>query len=166
MARAQGKTLRVGTTLDATGPEKANGLAMHQGSTAFFNALNRNGGLNGTKVELLFADDKFNVDAAKNNALAFRADPSVVALLHPLGMRQTVVMMVAFQDLPILGPFTGTAGLRKKPSSDTFWVRASYDQEVEKLISTAVTLGSNPDRAGVSEGPAGRRTAGRLQRGV
>jgi ABC-type branched-subunit amino acid transport system substrate-binding protein len=52
-------------------------------------------------------------------------------------------MMDAFQDLPIVGPFTGTAGLRKKPSPNTFWVRASYDQEVEKLISTAVTLGIN-----------------------
>lgn len=140
---AQAKTLRIGTTLDATGPEKANGLAMHQGSTAFFNAVNRNGGINGAKVELQLADDKFNVDAAKTNALAFRADPSVVALLHPLGTRQTAAMMDAFQDLAIVGPFTGTAGLRKKPSPNTFWVRASYDQEVEKLISTAVTLGIN-----------------------
>jgi ABC-type branched-subunit amino acid transport system substrate-binding protein len=140
---AQGRTLRIGTTLDATGPEKANGLAMHQGSTAFINALNRSGGINGTKVELLLADDKFNVDAAKNNALAFRADPSVVALLHRLGTRQTAAMMDAFQDLAIVGPFTGTAGLRKKPSPNTFWVRASYDHEIEKLISTAVTLGIN-----------------------
>lgn len=158
---AQGRTLRIGTTLDATGPDRDHGLSMRQGSTAFFNALNRQGGIGGARVEMTLMDDRSEVDLARANALALRADPNVLALLHPLGTRQVAAMMDAFQDLAIVGPYSGTAGLRKKPSPNTFWIRASYDQEVEKLITTAVTLGINkiglvhpkdPFGAGVLEG--------------
>lgn len=138
---AQGRSLRIGATFANSGGEKVNGAGLFQGSTAFFNAVNRAGGINGTKVELVSADDQFNPDLAKQNALAFRADASVLAILHPLGTRQTAAVMDAAPDMAIVGPNTGTVALRKKPAPNTFWVRANYDQEVEKLITTATTLG-------------------------
>lgn len=138
---AQGRTLRIGATFANSGIEKINGAGLFQGSTAYFNAVNRAGGINGAKVELVIADDQFNPDIAKQNALAFRADSSVLAIVHPLGTRQTAAVMDAAPDMAIVGPNTGTVGLRKKPSPNTFWVRANYDQEVDKLISTAVTIG-------------------------
>jgi ABC-type branched-subunit amino acid transport system substrate-binding protein len=49
--------------------------------------------------------------------------------------------MDALQDMAVVGPNTGTVGLRKKGATNVFWVRANYDQEVEKLVSTASTLG-------------------------
>jgi branched-chain amino acid transport system substrate-binding protein len=140
-AFAQEKVLRIAATFDNSGPEKINGGGLFQGSSAYFQAVNRNGGIHGLKVELVSADDQFNPDIAKQNALKFHADPSVLALLHPLGTRQTAAVMDAVKDIAIVGPNTGTVALRKKPSPNTFWVRANYDQEVEKLISTAKTLG-------------------------
>lgn len=140
-ARAQGRVIRIGSTFANSGPEKVNGAGLFQGSTAFFNAVNRSGGIGGAKVELVMADDQFNPDIAKQNVLAFQADPTVLALLHPLGTRQTAAAMDAVKDMAIVGPNTGTVALRKKPSPNTFWVRANYEQEVEKLISTATTLG-------------------------
>jgi ABC-type branched-subunit amino acid transport system substrate-binding protein len=138
---AQSRTLRIGATFANSGIEKTNGAGTFEGSTAYFNAVNRTGGINGAKVELVMADDQFNPDIAKQNALAFRADSSVLAILHPLGTRQTAAVMDAAPDMAIVGPNTGTVALRKKPSPNTFWVRANYDQEVDKLISTAVTIG-------------------------
>jgi ABC-type branched-subunit amino acid transport system substrate-binding protein len=93
------------------------------------------------KVELVMTDDQFNPDIAQRNALAFHADPSVLAIVHPLGTRQTAAVMDAVKDMAIVGPNTGTVALRKKPSPNTFWARANYEQEIEKLISTAATLG-------------------------
>jgi len=140
-ALAQNKPVRVGATFDDSSVEKANGQGLFQGSTAYFNAVNKAGGINGSKIELVKADDKFNPDSAKQNALAFAADPAVIALLHPLGTRQTAMVMDAVPGMAVVGPNTGTVALRKKPVQNTFWVRANYDQEVDKLVQTAAVLG-------------------------
>jgi len=138
---AAGRALRIGTTLDNSGVEKANGSGLHAGAMAYFDAVNRAGGVNGAKLELLLADDQFNPDRARRNALAFDADPSVIAMLHPLGTRQTAAVIESISDMAVVGPSTGTTGLRKKSGANVFWVRTTYDQEIEKLVATAVTLG-------------------------
>ncbi|QSI28209.1 ABC transporter substrate-binding protein [Variovorax sp. RKNM96] len=140
-AFAQGKPIRIGTTFDNSSVEKANGQGLFQGSSAFFNALNKSGGINGTKVDLVMADDTFKPEVAKANALAFEKDSSVLALLHPLGTRQTSEVMDAVPGMAVVGPITGTVALRKKTAPNTFWVRVNYDQEVEKLVTTAAVLG-------------------------
>jgi len=141
-ASAQGRTLRIAATFANSGPEKINGAGLFQGSSAYFDAVNRAGGIHGTKVELVMADDQFNPDVAKQNALTFAADASVLAMLHPLGTRQVAAVMDNVKDMAIVGPNTGTVALRRKPAANTFWVRANYDQEVDKLVSTAITLGT------------------------
>ena len=142
-AIAQGRPIRIGTTFDNSSVEKANGQGLFQGSSAFFHALNKSGGINGTKVELVMADDTFKPEVAKANALAFEKDSSVLALLHPLGTRQTSEVMDAVPGMAVVGPITGTISLRKKTSPNTFWVRVNYDQEVDKLVSTAAVLGQS-----------------------
>ncbi len=140
-ALAQGRAIRVGATFDNSSVEKANGQGLYQGSSAFFNALNKAGGINGTRVELVMADDTFKPEVAKANALAFEKDSAVLALVHPLGTRQASEVMDAVPGMAVVGPITGTISLRKKAAPNTFWVRANYDQEVDKLISTASVLG-------------------------
>lgn len=139
--RAQGRPIRIGVTLDNSGVEKANGTGLFQGSSAYFAALNKAGGIHGTPVELVLADDQFKPEVAKANALKFAADPTVLAIVHPLGTRQTAAVMDAVPELPVVGPNTGTAALRKKASPNTYWVRANYDQEVDKLVATATAQG-------------------------
>lgn len=139
---AQTRSIRLASTFDNSGVEKANGSGCFKGATAYFNAINKAGGINGMKVELLMADDQFKPDIAKANAQAFEADKTILALLTPLGTRQTAAIMESVTSMAIIGPNTGTAALRKNSPPNVFWVRASYDQEVDKLIRTAVTLSS------------------------
>jgi branched-chain amino acid transport system substrate-binding protein len=140
-ALAQAKLIKLASTFDNSGSEKPSGSGCYKGATAYFNALNKAGGLHGMKVELQMQDDQFKPDLAKANALAFAADKSIVGLLAPVGTRQVASVMESVKDMAIVGPNTGTAGLRKTSPPNLFWVRASYDQEVDKLIRTAVTLG-------------------------
>lgn len=141
--RAQSNLLRVGSSVDTSGVEKINGLALHQGALAYFTALNRAGGIHGAQVELQVADDKFTPEQAKANALKYVADSSVLAILHPQGTRQSAAMMDAVTTMALVGPNTGNVSLRKKPSPNTFWVRANFDQEMDRLISQAAVLGIN-----------------------
>lgn len=136
-----GRTLRIGATFDHSSVEKSNGLGLKMGSEACFNAINKAGGIHGAKLELVTSDDQFKPELAKANAQAFAADRSVLAMLHPLGTRQSAELMTAVPELAVVGPITGTASLRKKMVPNVFWVRANYDQEVDKLIATAATVG-------------------------
>jgi ABC-type branched-subunit amino acid transport system substrate-binding protein len=138
---AAARTLKIGCTLDNSAVEKANGSGLHLGAMAYFNAINKAGGIGGSRVEIALSDDQFKPDVAKANAVAFDADKAVLAMIHPLGTRQTAAVMDAVTDMAVVGPNTGTVGLRKKGATNVFWVRANYDQEVEKLVSTASTLG-------------------------
>lgn len=142
-APAAGRTLKIGSSFDDSSFEKANGNGNFRGASACFNAINKTGGINGARVELVIADDQFKPDVAKTNALAFQADKSILAMINPLGTRQTAAIMESVQDMAIVGPNTGTSGLRKTSPPNVFWIRASYDAEVEKLINTAITLGMN-----------------------
>ena len=142
MAQSTGsRVIRIGTTFDNSGVEKANGSGMFLGSSAYFDALNKAGGINGSKVELVMKDDGFKPDVSKTNALALAEDPAVLAILHPLGTRQTAEVISAVPGLAVVGPNTGTVALRKKPSPNAFWVRANYDQEIERLVAQASSVG-------------------------
>ncbi len=153
---AQARTLRIGATFDNSSVEKANGTGLYAGSSAYFNALNKAGGLNGTRVELVMADDEFKPEKAKANALAFAADSVVLAMLHPLGTRQASEVSDAVPGMAVVGPNTGTVSLRKKASPNTFWVRANYDQEIDRLIATAAVLGQTRIGIVYSEDPLGQ----------
>ena len=155
-AFAQTRSIRIGATFDNSSVEKANGTGLFLGSSAYFNALNRAGGINGTKVELVLADDQFKPDVAKSNALAFHADNSVLAMIHPLGTRQTAEVSDAVPGMAVVGPNTGTVSLRKKAAPNTFWVRANYDQEIDKLIATAAVLGQSRIGIVYSNDPLGQ----------
>ena len=142
MAQSTGsRVIRIGTTFDNSGVEKANGSGLFLGSSAYFDALNKAGGINGSKVELVMKDDGFKPDVSKTNALALAEDPAVLAILHPLGTRQTAAVIDAVPGLAVVGPNTGTVALRKKPSPNAFWVRANYDQEIERLVAQAASVG-------------------------
>lgn len=165
-AAAQSKPLRLASTFDNSGVERANGSGCFQGALACIDAVNRNGGVGGSKIELVMADDEFKPELAKKNAATFRADKSILGLLTPLGTRQTAAVMEAVQDMAIVGPNTGTAALRKTSPSNLFWVRASYDQEVDKLIGNAITLGVSRIGIVYPNDPLGKSVLGAFERSM
>ncbi len=110
--------LRVAATLDLSNVEKVNGAALHQGASACVLALNEAGGVNGAPVELVVADDRFDPAATRRNALAFQADGSILALLHPQGTRQTGALMETVHDMAVVGPNTGAVALRRRDAAN------------------------------------------------
>jgi branched-chain amino acid transport system substrate-binding protein len=141
-AWSQTKTWRVGMTIDSTGPEKAIGGDLFNGVSCYINALNKSGGVNGRSVELVMADDQFKPDQAKANALRFQADSGIIGLLSPLGTRPCAAIIESMKEMALVGPVAGAAAVRKNSPPNVFWVRASFDAEIEKLIRTAIALGT------------------------
>lgn len=140
LAQPGRKLLCIGTALDSSGIGRVNGIDLIAGSRALVERVNREGGMHGMQLKLLAEDDRFDPAITRQKTEVFAADPSVVALLHPLGTQQTAAMMQAGADLPIVGPSTGTLGLRQNKDGNVFWTRASYADEMDGLLATASTL--------------------------
>lgn len=141
LALGQTRAVHVAVTLDRSGPEKGASADMLLGSTACIAAINASGGVNRAPIELIVSDDQFKPEHARENALAFGRNSSVIAILHPMGTAQTAAVIESVPDMAIIGPATGAAALRTKPGRNTFWTRVSNDREVEKLVDTAVSAG-------------------------
>ncbi|TWO72938.1 ABC transporter substrate-binding protein [Caenimonas sedimenti] len=136
----RGKALRIGTTFDNTGIGRVNGADLFAGSRALIARVNREGGIQGVPLELAMEDDGFDPAVTKQKTEAFVADPSILALLHPLGTQQTAAMMQVTTELAVVGPSTGTIGLRRSKAPNVFWTRASYGDEMDRLLGMASTL--------------------------
>lgn len=160
------RPIRIATTFDNSGVEKANGSGAFLGARACVEAFNRNGGVEGRSVELVMADDGFAPERAVANARMFQSESSILALLSPLGTRQTAAVMDAVRDMAIVGPITGTAGLRRASPPNLFWVRASYDHEVDKLVETATTSGHTRIGIVYPDDPLGKSVLAAFERAL
>jgi len=71
--------------IGVTGPfSQPRGVSMKAGAELARDEINKAGGINGTPIELVFADDSANVDAAVRIANEFRANKQMVAVIGHL----------------------------------------------------------------------------------
>lgn len=165
-AQSARTTLRIGSTNDASGPERVNGDALHEGARAAFEMVNRGGGLAGRRLEIVRMDDQFQPGPAAQNARRLASDPSIVGLLQPQGTQACMAVIDAVKDLAIVGPNTGAPAAREKPSEVTFFVRADFHHEIRRLVETALAQGVKRIGAVASRDPLGEATLKGLERAV
>lgn len=79
----QKPSIKVGAILPMTGPLGAAGLMFRTGIDIAVESINAQGGVNGSRIELVVEDDKFN---PQESVLMFRkhAGQGVVAVLGPI----------------------------------------------------------------------------------
>lgn len=142
-ARAQEGGLRIAQSTALTGPLAALGSAMHQGAKAAFTAINARGGVHGRAIELLTLDDAYEVPKALANVDQFLADRGTFALFNCMGtpMIEAMLPKVIDSGIPFFAPFTGAQLSRVKTARNVFNIRASYVDEVAKLVQHLSTIG-------------------------
>ncbi len=62
-------TFLLGMSAAFTGPSKGLGIELYRGSTAYFNHINAQGGINGHKIVIKFLDDGYNPEPAIRNTI-------------------------------------------------------------------------------------------------
>lgn len=117
------------------GPAAALGSGMRDGILAAFAEANRAGGVQGRELVLLSRDDGYepnNTIAATNELLR----SNVFALIGSVGTPTTnaILPLLAENGMPLIGPFTGSEGLRNPRNPLVINVRASYFQETEVMV--------------------------------
>ncbi len=145
-ACAQGvsaSTILIGQSAAQSGPAQELGKEMRAGAEAYFDAINKAGGINGRKIKLISLDDGYEPDKAVANTRKLINDEKVLALFGYVGTPTSNAALPVFTEakVPFIGAFTGAQSLRDPFNRYIFNVRASYFDETEDIVGHLVQQG-------------------------
>jgi len=134
-------TLGQSTTL--SGPLGDLGQDVLKGSKVYFDALNARGGVNGRSIKLVTNDDAYDSKKTLENVEAFIAGDATLALFGTFGTpnNEALLPIARKAGLPVLMPYSGAPSIRAKTFDGVFNLRASYADEVERLVDHLYTVG-------------------------
>ena len=137
----------LGMSAAFSGPSRGLGIELFRGARAYFEHVNRNGGVRGREVVLKTYDDGYQPDPAVKNTLTLMLEDEVFALFGYVGtptVTRVLPMLKKFQERQIylFFPFTGAQPQREPPYGGfAFNLRASYRQETAGLVQNFVDIG-------------------------
>ena len=119
-----------------TGPAGQLGIGMNHGIQAAFAEVNRAGGVNGRRLELVTRDDTYEPELAIANTTELIEVENVFALIGAVGTptSRSAVPVAESAGVPYIAPFTGAAFLRDPRLRSVINLRASYNQETEEMV--------------------------------
>ena len=132
----------LGHSGDLTGSSAALTTDYLRGMNAYFDDINKKGGIGGEKIKLVSMDDAFNPDKTVENTKAL-INQNAVALV---GFRGTanmlkIVPIVQAAGIAQIGNTSGAKSLRDPYVPNVFHVRASTSDEIEATVNHAWTIG-------------------------
>ncbi len=114
-------SVKIGMSSPFSGPNGAYGLDMKDAIHAYFDQINKTGGVNGRKLELVALDDGYETDRTVANTKELINEKQVFALLAFYGSSPTTeAMNTVFgpAKVPLVGTISGAGTLRQAPSSN------------------------------------------------
>jgi len=140
-AQAQDKWV-IGQSAPLSGSNAKFGTDIRDGAQAWFATLNARGGVQGRQIELVSIDDKNDRKAAGANAKTLLENKNTLALF---GFASATLSLDALpqaeaKGVPFFAPFSGANAVRGK-SPVLFTIRASYGEEMEKILGFWTSLG-------------------------
>lgn len=113
-----------------------------RGMHAYFDEINRKGGIRGEKIVLVSKDDGFNTDRTLENAKAL-IEQNALALVGLRGTAnvQKIVPLVQAAGIAEIGNTSGAKSLRDPHVPGLFHLRASTTDEIEAAVNHLWTVG-------------------------
>jgi ABC-type branched-subunit amino acid transport system substrate-binding protein len=132
----------LGHSGDLSGTSAALTTDYVRGMNAYFDELNRKGGIRGEKIKLVSLDDGFNPDKTAENTKSL-IDKNVLALVGYRGTAnvQKIVPIIQAAGIAEIGNTSGARSLREPYVPNLFHVRASNADEIEAAVNHAWTIG-------------------------
>jgi branched-chain amino acid transport system substrate-binding protein len=135
--------LVIGCSAATSGPLAGFGENFLLGVNAAFAQANAQGGVNGRKVSFRLLDDGYVPERSVENVKKLIADKEVLALMGCMGTPNNTAFtpMIEATDIVHLGPLTGAGSLRGANIKNVYHVRASYNDEISRLVTSIVAMG-------------------------
>ncbi len=130
----------LGQTCALSGPAGVLGKDSRDGALAYFDYVNRQGGIKGRKIELITMDDRYEPDIAEKNSEKLVGD-GIFAFFGVVGTPTALSSLgVAMSnDKLFIAPITGATFLRNN-MPNVINMRASYETEARALIDYLVSI--------------------------
>ena len=138
----------LGVSAAFSGPSRGLGIELYRGANAYFEHINRAGGIRDRKIVLKTYDDGYQPNPAVRNTMTLVLQDQVFALFGYVGtptVTRVLPMLKKFQERNayLFFPFTGAQPQREPPYGNfAFNLRASYRQETAGLVDNFVSIGN------------------------
>jgi ABC-type branched-subunit amino acid transport system substrate-binding protein len=142
-AHAASAQILIGQSAGMTGGQAPYSKDVRTGLLAYFEAVNRSGGVHGQQIKLITEDDKGSRDQVVANTKKLIEKDNVFALIgYTSGAGVEAVLPVIDQaKVPMLSPATGNAGIRQEFHRYLFHTRAGYADEMRRVVDTLASIG-------------------------
>ncbi|MDH4417024.1 MAG: ABC transporter substrate-binding protein [Acidovorax sp.] len=137
-----GKTLTIGCSAALSGPLAGFGQDIKQGAEAALAHINGRGGVHGRTLQFNMVDDGYVPQRTTENIKQMIGQGSAFALLSCVGTPNNTAILPLIEEagIPYVAPLTGASSLRKG-GRNVFHVRASYTDEVRRLVQRLAGMG-------------------------
>jgi len=128
-----------------------------RGMNAYFDEVNRRGGIRGEKIKLVSLDDGFMPDRTVQNTKAL-IDQEALALVGYRGTAnlQKIIPLIQEAGIAEIGNTAGAKSLRDPYVEGMFHLRASTSDEIEAAVNHAWTVGITRIGAAYQDDPFGK----------
>jgi branched-chain amino acid transport system substrate-binding protein len=133
----------LGQSASLTGTAAESGQQMRDGANAYFELVNRKGGVNGRKIRLISLDDGGQTKAGEANTRKLISEEKVFLLFGYTGRNtsEAALPIIGEANIPFFGAATGGESLHGKFDKNVFNVRASYKLETQALVDYLAITG-------------------------
>ena len=145
--KADAGEIVIGMSAVFSGPARGVGIEIYRGSMAYFEEINRAGGINGRPIRLLARDDGYDPARAIRNTIQFVENDNV-QLLYGYTGTPTVTRVLPLlkqyedRDINLFFPCSGAQPLRRPPYNKyVFSLPASYAAETAGLVENFLRTG-------------------------
>jgi branched-chain amino acid transport system substrate-binding protein len=160
------KTLTIGNSTALSGPLGNAGQDHIKAIQAAFAQINKAGGVHGRELRIVTKDDAYQAPRTVENIKQMIDDGSAFAFMSLIGTPNNgaILPMTEKAGIPVLGPITGAASLRKPEHKYTFHIRPSYTDEVTRMVQQLVQMGLQDIAIVYLDNPFGKEVLGNAQR--
>lgn len=135
--------LLVGQSAGLSGGQAQYSADVKLGIEAYFNSVNKAGGINGRPLKLISEDDQGKKENVLANTKKLIENDKVIALIgytSGAGVETSLAYLDA-NKVPMLSPVTGNMGIRASFHKNLFHTRAGYDEEMKKVVGNLALTG-------------------------
>src|SRR6267378_1752217 len=133
----------IGQSASLTGTAAESSQQTRDGALAYFEVVNRKGGVNGRKINLITLDDGGQTKRGEENTGKLIAEDKVFLLFGYTGRNtsEAALPIITKANIPFFGAATGGETIHGAFNKNVFNVRASYKLETLALVNYLVITG-------------------------
>src|SRR5438874_6870516 len=160
-------TVVIGQSAPLSGANAELGSDIRNGALAYFKKVNEAGGVHGRKLELATLDDANQVPRAEANTKKLIEEMGVFALFGYASatLSRPALPTVEKHRVPFIAPFTGADPMRVF-NRYVYNMRASYADELEKIVEHYSTFGIKRFSIVYYDDPVGKENLAAVERAL